>query len=71
MIGDKLLDVQAGHSYGVKGILVGTGYGTKIYREQQDAGLIGTDGVPTDGSYDFFTENLLEAVERLLDEEKE
>ena len=36
MIGDKLLDVEAGKRYGVSGILVGTGYG-----KQEDV----TDGV--------------------------
>ena len=33
MIGDKLLDVEAGVNYGVPGILVGTGYGADINRE--------------------------------------
>ena len=27
MIGDKLLDTEAGHRFGVTSILVGTGYG--------------------------------------------
>lgn len=35
MIGDKLLDVEAGRNYGVHSILVGTGYGAAIYREMQ------------------------------------
>lgn len=32
MIGDKLLDVEAGHHYGVKSVLVGTGYGSGIVK---------------------------------------
>ncbi len=31
MIGDKLIDVQAGKNYGVRTVLVGTGYGAKIH----------------------------------------
>lgn len=31
MIGDKLLDTEAGHKYGVSSVLVGTGYGTELY----------------------------------------
>jgi D-glycero-D-manno-heptose 1,7-bisphosphate phosphatase len=31
MIGDKLLDTEAGRRYGVSSILVGTGYGNELY----------------------------------------
>ena len=31
MIGDKLLDTEAGHNYGVSAVLVGTGYGKELY----------------------------------------
>lgn len=30
MVGDKLLDTEAGHRYGVKSVLVGTGYGREL-----------------------------------------
>lgn len=33
MIGDKISDVKAGQAYGVGTILVGTGYGRKIYEQ--------------------------------------
>ena len=31
MIGDKLLDTEAGQRYGVSSVLVGTGYGKELY----------------------------------------
>nr|WP_314463460.1 D-glycero-beta-D-manno-heptose 1,7-bisphosphate 7-phosphatase [uncultured Clostridium sp.] len=31
MVGDKLLDTEAGHKYGVSSVLVGTGYGKELY----------------------------------------
>ena len=34
MVGDKLIDVEAGKNYGVRAVLVGTGYG----KELKDAG---------------------------------
>ena len=36
MIGDKLLDTEAGHRFGVTSILVGTGYGAELHKEQQE-----------------------------------
>lgn len=33
MIGDKLIDMEAGRNYGVKTVLVGTGYGARVHRE--------------------------------------
>ena len=38
MIGDKLLDTEAGHRFGVTSILVGTGYGAELHKEQQENG---------------------------------
>ncbi|GLB31387.1 D-glycero-alpha-D-manno-heptose-1,7-bisphosphate 7-phosphatase [Lacrimispora amygdalina] len=32
MVGDKLLDTEAGHKYGVSSVLVGTGYGKELYK---------------------------------------
>jgi len=34
MIGDKLIDVQAGIHYGVRTVLVGTGYGADEHKRQ-------------------------------------
>ena len=36
MIGDKLLDTEAGQKFGVTSILVGTGYGAELHKEQQE-----------------------------------
>ena len=33
MIGDKLIDVEAGKRFGVRTVLVGTGYGAKVHQE--------------------------------------
>ncbi|MCI7262922.1 MAG: D-glycero-alpha-D-manno-heptose-1,7-bisphosphate 7-phosphatase [Otoolea sp.] len=63
MIGDKLLDTRAGRNYGVTGILVGTGYGSKIREEEAGAERSGT-AVPKE--YDFYAENLLEAVRGIV-----
>ena len=56
MIGDKLIDVQAGRNYGVHTVLVGTGYGA---REQKEAQLAGGE------SYDLYAETLLAAAEAI------
>jgi D-glycero-D-manno-heptose 1,7-bisphosphate phosphatase len=34
MIGDKLIDIQAGKNYQVHTALVGTGYGAKVHEEE-------------------------------------
>lgn len=57
MIGDKLIDVQAGRNYGVRTVLVGTGYGAKEHEEAQSAG-----GQP----YDIYAETLPAAAEAIL-----
>ena len=54
MIGDKLLDVEAGVNYGVPGILVGTGYGADINREIKEKG--------EKPLYDFYAETLMDAA---------
>ena len=51
MVGDKLIDVEAGRNYGVRGILVGTGYG----REQKDL-----------GTWDYYADDLSGAVDWIL-----
>lgn len=53
MIGDKLLDTEAGRNYGVAGILVGTGYGAEIRKKEQEG-------------YDYYAENLLEAARAIV-----
>ena len=53
MVGDKLIDVEAGKNYGVRAVLVGTGYG----KELKDA-----------GGYDFYADDLSGAVDWILAE---
>lgn len=66
MIGDKLLDVEAGRRYGVRTILVGTGYGTGIRKRQAEAGLLDAEGRCTDGAYDAYAEDLQAAADLIL-----
>lgn len=63
MIGDKLLDVEAGKNYGVVSILVGTGYGRDIHLKDKAEG-----NLPL---YDYYAEDLLEAARWIMDNEKE
>jgi len=53
MIGDKLIDIRAGQKYGVKTVLVGTGYGTAVHQEQVRKG---------EQPYDFFAQTLVDAA---------
>lgn len=55
MIGDNIADIQGGNNFGVKTILVSTGYGSKLHKE---------GGV----KYDYYTANLLSAVEHILEQ---
>lgn len=50
MIGDKLIDVQAGKNYGVRTVLVGTGYGAAVHGEL--AGIGEMDGAGNAGAAD-------------------
>ncbi len=50
MVGDKAIDVEAGRNFGLRGILVATGYGKEIKEQGFTA-------------YDFFAEDLKEARE--------
>lgn len=61
MIGDKLLDTQAGQRFGVASILVGTGYGSEIRRQET------AEGAPGSRDYNYYAENLLKAVQGILD----
>lgn len=71
MVGDKLIDTVAGHNFGIRSILVGTGYGA----EQREQGLQGerktaqrdpslSQGLPGKEStaYDWYAADLREAA---------
>ena len=61
MIGDKLLDTEAGRNFGVTGILVGTGYGAGIrQQETEDTASCGSRG------YDYYAEDLLAAARAIV-----
>ncbi len=60
MIGDKLIDTQAGRNFGVSTILVGTGYGTREHQKQTAEG---------ERSYDFFAETLVDAARITIERE--
>lgn len=66
MIGDKLIDVEAGHNYGIRGILVGTGYGSSIHRDIEEGRETGEEAQP----YDFYSEDLMGAVRYIIEGEK-
>ena len=56
MIGDKLIDMEAGRNYGVRTVLVGTGYGAGVHEEQKKNG---------DFPYDLYADDLLEAYNEI------
>jgi len=56
-IGDKMSDVQAGHRFGLKTVLVKTGYGTKE-----------GDSIPEEEKPDLVAEDLSHAVKVLLEQ---
>lgn len=57
MIGDKLIDVQAGRNFGVHTALVGTGYGKKEREQAQETGAV---------PYEIYGASLLDAVQDIL-----
>jgi len=57
MIGDTLNDVKAGRNYGVRTVLVGTGYGAA---QRESAGA--QEGQP----YDIYAETLMDAARAIL-----
>ena len=59
MIGDKLLDVEAGHNYGLTAILVGTGYGSGIHSREEK------EGIPP--VYDYYAEDLVKAARWIIE----
>lgn len=80
MVGDKWLDTQAGARFGLRTVLVGTGYGAGLYEElleQKAAGsdsAVGSDSVvglvSAEHPMDFYAENLLAAARWILDRER-
>ena len=58
MIGDKLLDVEAGRNYGVRSILVGTGYGSDIYE--------GMSAADRETAFDGYAPDLRAAADRIV-----
>lgn len=61
MIGDKRIDVEAGHNYGIAGILVGTGYGKEEREKSRQQGEV--------PFYDFYAETLVDAAEYIIGKE--
>lgn len=63
MIGDKELDIQAGHNYGVSSVLVGTGYGAELKRETEEKGRA--------PFYDYYADDLKSAAQYIIKKENE
>ncbi|WP_077612310.1 D-glycero-alpha-D-manno-heptose-1,7-bisphosphate 7-phosphatase [Clostridium sp. Marseille-P2415] len=61
MIGDKLLDTEAGRRYGVSTVLVGTGYGRELYESMA--------GEQKKESFDAYAATMKEAVDWILNRE--
>lgn len=61
MIGDKRIDTEAGHRYGVNSILVGTGYG------KEEAEQAAAEGVKD--AYDFYAATLMDAARYIITRE--
>lgn len=71
MIGDKILDTEAGRRFGVTGILVGTGYGAELYekalKEETVLSRGQNKGTLKDGpGFDYYEKDLLTAVRAIL-----
>lgn len=58
MVGDKLLDVEAGKNFGIASVLVGTGYGREQHVRDLESGA--------DQVYDFYADTLLEAARWII-----
>ncbi len=77
MIGDKLIDVQAGVNYGVKTVLVATGYGARErvrLEQQQKSQIQQRDRVQQQGQaqqevypYDYYAETLADAARAIVE----
>lgn len=57
MIGDNIADIEGGNNFGLKTILVSTGYGSKLHAKGG-------------AKYNYYTSNLLSAVEYILDQDR-
>ncbi len=62
MIGDKRLDIEAGHNYGVESILVGTGYGSELKSEAEENG--------EKPFYDYYAGDLQAAAGYIIEKER-
>lgn len=62
MIGDKLLDVQAGNNFGVTSVLVGTGYGKEERKKAENE--------KNASCYAYYGEGFLDAAEWIITQEK-
>ncbi|MGN0158005.1 MAG: D-glycero-beta-D-manno-heptose 1,7-bisphosphate 7-phosphatase [Brotaphodocola sp.] len=58
MIGDKLIDVQAGRNYGIRTALVGTGYGAEEHGKTLEQKVC---------PYEIYGETLSEVVQKILE----
>nr|WP_288826099.1 D-glycero-beta-D-manno-heptose 1,7-bisphosphate 7-phosphatase [uncultured Clostridium sp.] len=61
MVGDKLLDTEAGHKYGVSSVLVGTGYGKELYK--------GLTEEQKKEAFDAYAKDMTAAAEWILQKE--
>ena len=59
MVGDKLLDVEAGRNYGIASILVCTGYGREQHQKDMDRGV--------NPVYDHYGETLMDAARWIVE----
>lgn len=62
MIGDKLLDVEAGHNYGVQSVLVGTGYGAET--------VSAMTGEEQRRAFEHYAPDLLAAADWIIEKEE-
>lgn len=63
MIGDKLIDTRAGHNFGLRSVLVATGYGAEE-KALQEAGKAPAD-------YDYYGASMEEAADWIFAEERQ
>ena len=63
LIGDTLSDMEAGERYGVRTVLIGTGYGKGIYERLEDG------GEKKKSLFDFYAETMEMAVNWILEQE--
>lgn len=59
MVGDKLLDVEAGRNFGLIPVLVGTGYGREQHERDMEAGVSPV--------YDYYADTILQAARWIVE----